>query len=372
MNQFIARLTAPLLTIAAMGTVIAQQPAATSSLEFTTLYVGADGESHFREGGNLELVLPAAAERRDGEMYFHTVRGVTSVMLTRLKAGMVEDWHASPQRMFVFGLEGMVEMTASDGTTRIVGPGDMLLLEDTGGKGHLTHVPGELDYVGLGILIDDSVSTIPGAAPADAAANEAPAQSQPPDIDLESYSRLPLIPKSTLDAEGQRIFETINGAATELPRLGPPASSMYTLAAAEPYDILNRRLRDSNVIGRQFFEISTLVPAREFNQQYEWSAHEVGAQRAGVDQAVIDAIKFNRPVDDLPEREATVIEYGRALLRGDRQISSELFQRMVGLFGERGTIEITMVMGDYAMTAMLLNAVDQRLPPEREALLPPP
>jgi hypothetical protein len=29
-----------------------------------------------------------------------------------------------------------------------------------------------------------------------------------------------------------------------------------------------------------------------------------------------------------------------------------------------------MVMGDYAMTAMLLNAVDQHLPRGREALLP--
>ena len=46
--------------------------------------------------------------------------------------------------------------------------------------------------------------------------------------------------------------------------------------------------------------------------------------------------------------------------------------RMVALFGERGTIEITMVMGDYAMTAMLLNAVNQQLPPDWEPLLPMP
>ena len=170
--------------------------------------------------------------------------------------------------------------------------------------------------------------------------------------------------------EGRRMFETINGPEADLPRLGPPASSIYSIAAAEPYDVLNRRLREVNVIGRDFFEISTLVPAREFNQQYEWSAHEVGAQRAGVDQAVIDVIKYDRSVDGLPEKEATVIEYGRALLRGDRQISSELFDRMVSLFGRRGMIEITMVMGDYTMTAMLLNAVDQHLPPGREPLLP--
>jgi hypothetical protein len=52
----------------------------------------------------------------------------------------------------------------------------------------------------------------------------------------------------------------------------------------------------------------------------------------------------------------------RALLGGDRQISPELFARMVSLFAPQGTIEITMVMGGYTMTAMLLNAVDQHLP----------
>jgi 4-carboxymuconolactone decarboxylase len=192
----------------------------------------------------------------------------------------------------------------------------------------------------------------------------------PPDIDSQSHSRLPLILKDSLDAEGRRIFEAINGKEGNVPRLGPPASSMYSLPASEPYDDLNVRLRKASV-GPQFFEISTLVPAREFNQQYEWSAHEIGARRAGVSQEVIDVIKHDRPVTGLPEKEGTVIEFGRALLRGNRQVPSELFARMVALFGRQGTIEITMIMGDYTMTAMLLNAVDQHLPPGREPLLPP-
>ena len=194
----------------------------------------------------------------------------------------------------------------------------------------------------------------------------------PPDIDAKSNSRLPLILKDSLDQEGRRIFEAINGKDGNTPRLGPPASSMYSLAAAEPYDRLNQLLRSANVIGPQFFEISTLVPAREFNQQYEWTGHELGARRAGVAQEVIDVIKNNRPTSGLPEKEATTIEFGRALLRGNRQVSPDLFAKMVSLFGQRGAIEITMVMGDYAMTAMLLNAVNQQLPSDWEPLLPIP
>lgn len=195
------------------------------------------------------------------------------------------------------------------------------------------------------------------------------AQSLPADIDPESYSRLPLILKDSLDSEGKRIFEVINGSGTNVPRLGPPANSLYSIEAAEPYDVMNQLLRKT-VVGPQFFEISTLVPAREFNQQYEWSGHEIGAQRAGVSQEVIDVIKYNGPVTGLPEKEAIVIEYGRALLRGNRQISPEMWAKMISLFGQQGTIEITMIMGDYTMTAMLLNAVNQQMPAGREALLP--
>jgi len=192
----------------------------------------------------------------------------------------------------------------------------------------------------------------------------------PRDIDAQSKSRLPLILKDSLDEEGRRVFEAINGKNGNTPRLGPPASSMYSLAAAEPYDRLNQLLRSANVIGPQFFEISTLVPAREFNQQYEWTAHELGARRVGVAQEVIDVIKHDRPTSGLPEKEATAIEFGRALLRGNRQVPAELFAKMVSSFGQRGTIEITMVMGDYAMTAMLLNTVNQQLPADWEPLLP--
>jgi 4-carboxymuconolactone decarboxylase len=205
-----------------------------------------------------------------------------------------------------------------------------------------------------------------------AAAAQTSPRPLPPDVDAQSYSRLPLILKESLDEEGRRIFEAINGRDGNTPRLGPPASTMHSLAAAEPYDRLNQLLRSANVIGPQLFEISTLVPAREFNQQYEWTAHERGARRVGVADEVIDVIKHGRPTAGWPEKEATAIEFGRAMLRGNRQVPPELFAKMVSLFGERGTIEITMVMGDYAMTAMLLNAVNQQLPPDWEPLLPMP
>ncbi len=190
----------------------------------------------------------------------------------------------------------------------------------------------------------------------------------PADIDPQSMSRLPLIMKDSLDADGQRIFEAINGKEGNKPRLGPPSNSLYSLAVSEPYDRVNQLLRKT-VAGPAYFEICTLVAAREYDQQYEWTGHEVAARRAGVDQKVIDAIKYRRDIKDLPEKERTLIQFGRDLF-SKHHIDSAMYSKMVELFGKQGMVEMTMTIGDYAMTALLLNAVDQHLPADRQPLLP--
>ena len=116
--------------------------------------------------------------------------------------------------------------------------------------------------------------------------------------------------------------------------------------------------------------LAALVAAREFDQQYEWSAHEPAALRAGVEQSVIDAIKFNRALTGVPEKDATLIRLGRAIFR-DHTVSSELWAQMEKLFGRQGAVEVTMVMADYAMVGFVLTAVDQQLPADRKPLLPP-
>jgi 4-carboxymuconolactone decarboxylase len=153
-----------------------------------------------------------------------------------------------------------------------------------------------------------------------------------------------------------------------MPATGPAPVSMHSPLAAEPIQQLNQILRKT-VVGPRYFELSALVAAREFDQQYEWSGHEPAALRAGLEQSVIDAVKFNRDVAGLPEKDATVIRLGRAVFR-DHKVSSDLWARTVAHFGTQGAVEITAIMGDYAMAAVMLTAVDQQLPPDRKALLP--
>jgi 4-carboxymuconolactone decarboxylase len=114
------------------------------------------------------------------------------------------------------------------------------------------------------------------------------------------------------------------------------------------------------VVGPAIYQICSLIAARELSEDYEWASHEGGALRAGVDQKTVDAIKHDRPTDGLPAKDALVIRFGRAIFR-DRHVSSELYAAVVKEFGEQGMFEITAAIGDYAMAAIMLTAVDQQV-----------
>lgn len=100
-------------------------------MKFVHLYTGDDGETHFRD---VEIEMKDAGNRgqRSEPMkatgIFFSITGVDYDL----------DWHNAPRRQFVINIEGEVEITASDGTKRRFGPGDIMLADDTTGRGHIS------------------------------------------------------------------------------------------------------------------------------------------------------------------------------------------------------------------------------------------
>jgi len=191
----------------------------------------------------------------------------------------------------------------------------------------------------------------------------------PADIDPVSQSRVPVVERSSLDAEGQRVYDLVVGRDRTTPLLGPGGVSVYSAGVAEPMHHLNTYLRQHGVVGPALTEVAILVAAWEIEQAYEWAAHEPAARRFGVPDAVIDAIKYDRDVAGLPAKESTIIRFGREIMR-DHSLSSETWAEAVEHFGRQGTIEIADVMGDYVLAGIILHAVDQRIPADREDTLP--
>jgi len=200
---------------------------------------------------------------------------------------------------------------------------------------------------------------------------QAPARQLPPDVNPVSLSRLPPVQRDALDAEGKRIYDVLaGGAGKTLTATGPGQVTMISPKVAEPVQMLNQYLRTIE-IGPRYFELSALVAIREIDQQYEWSGHEPAGLRAGLDQSIIDVVKFNKDVAGLSEKDATVIRLGRSVMR-QHKVPPELWAQTVKLFGQKGAFEVVTVMADYVMAGIMLTAVDQQLPPNRPGLLPIP
>ena len=194
----------------------------------------------------------------------------------------------------------------------------------------------------------------------------------PPDIHPVTLSRMPPITRSELDAEGQKAFDA--RATPPTPGPGPGHVTIYSPRVAEGLGLMGRALGvprgDTFPLGPRLYQLIVLITAREIDQQYEWSAHEPAGLRVGLEQSVIDVVKFDRPVAGLAEKDALVIRYFRALLR-EHRVSSELWASMVKEFGRQRTVDMMMLMADYFTVGTMMNATDQHLPPDRKALLPP-
>ena len=101
------------------------------------LYTDEKGESHFR---NIEVDW--AEERRGSKLSKRLP--ATGIIFRETKAENNVDWHTAPRRQYIVNLESGVKITASDGESRVIGQGEIILVEDTTGKGHVSEGLGAL------------------------------------------------------------------------------------------------------------------------------------------------------------------------------------------------------------------------------------
>jgi hypothetical protein len=105
---------------------------------YVRLYADATGESHFSQE---EIALKSVnfappSPPVDISAFFPAKHFV----LLHTPPGWFGDWHPTPYRQFFFFLGGKVDVQASDGDVRRFGPGSVVLVEDTIGRGHTTQV----------------------------------------------------------------------------------------------------------------------------------------------------------------------------------------------------------------------------------------
>lgn len=100
------------------------------------------------------MYITRIAADKDGTSYFDDVeielkdggpigrlsktQKATGVIFRETPADYDYDWHNAPRRQYIIMLDAGVEITTGSGETRTINPGEVLLVEDTEGHGHIS------------------------------------------------------------------------------------------------------------------------------------------------------------------------------------------------------------------------------------------
>ena len=174
-------------------------------------------------------------------------------------------------------------------------------------------------------------------------------------------SRLPPIDPARLTPDQRRVYDAITAGPRGSVR-GPFLALMHVPELADPIQRLGEYLRFKTSFPPRLSEFAILLTARHYTCQYEWQAHEPHAQKGGLAQSVIDAIKEKRRPDAMQPDETAVFDFTTELLRKGK-VTDSIYERIVKAFGTKGAIELGALIGYYIMIAMTLLAHEVTLPP---------
>ncbi len=110
-------------------------------MRYLKIITGPDGETHF--------VDPEVEFEPMGALYCSEMTAALGAGFRRFPPGFASDWHTAGMRELTVILSGEAIYEVSDGQSRRVGPGGVLLLEDTTGKGHRSRNVGDGERLAL-------------------------------------------------------------------------------------------------------------------------------------------------------------------------------------------------------------------------------
>ncbi len=152
---------------------------------------------------------------------------------------------------------------------------------------------------------------------------------------------------------------------------GPLRAALHSAELADRWQALGELLRYDTTLTPRQSELAILVTGRACRSPFEWYAHRIEAQKAGIPQEIIDALLAEAMPTGLPSYEAVVVNYAREL-NATNSVSDATHARALECLGERALVELTALVGYYTMVAMMLNAQEIPLPEGVEPAFPLP
>ncbi len=185
-----------------------------------------------------------------------------------------------------------------------------------------------------------------------------------------AQDRMPPIPMDEMTAAQRSVvakFEAERGSAI---LRGPWVPLLRSPEVLSLMLDMRSHVRDRSLLSPKLTELAILIAAREWTQQYEWSAHAGAAERAGLKPAIIAAVAEGRRPEQMAEDEEILYDLCVELHR-NKSVSDATYDRALTAFGQEGIVEAAAIEGYYALLAMIMNTARTPLPEGRTPALTP-
>ncbi len=142
---------------------------------------------------------------------------------------------------------------------------------------------------------------------------------------------------------------------------GPLAVWLTSPALADRAQRLGQFCRYETSLPPRLTELAILVTGRFWSAEFEWWAHKRIGLEAGLDPAVVEAIRQRRQPAFASEEERIVYDFATQLHR-DRRVGDAVYAEAVAALGETGVVDLVGVLGYYTLISMTLRAFRVPLP----------
>lgn len=175
-----------------------------------------------------------------------------------------------------------------------------------------------------------------------------------------TMARISLPAPDEMSPAQREVFDTvISGRRGTL--IGPLRAALHNPELADRWQRFGEILRYRTSLPSRLSELAILVTARRWNSELEWVVHARAARDAGLDEAVIGAIRAGEPPNFTSDEEAEIYEYVRQL-QTLGQVSEPAYAAVRARWNDVGIVELTAITGYYTMVSMTLNAHHIPLP----------
>lgn len=172
--------------------------------------------------------------------------------------------------------------------------------------------------------------------------------------------RLPEIAPDRLTPEQRKVHDAIvagpRGAV-----VGPLKVWLHSPALAERAQQLGAFCRFHTSLPKRLSELAILITGAHWKAGFEWHVHAPEGLAAGLDAAVLEAIRTGRTPTFTRSDEAALYAFARELCE-TKTVSDAMYERAEAELGSLALVELVGILGYYGLISMTINAFRVSIP----------